>query len=257
MEKIFLLSDAHLGAQNEQVEKLKSEKLCSFLEFVYEQHGRLIICGDLFDFWFEYSHVVPKLHFRVLSLLARLIEKGLQVDYICGNHDFWLNSFIRDQVGISVHQDELIINGDSQKIYIRHGDGLLKNDYLYRCLKKILRSRICIMLYRCLHPDIGIPVALFAAHLSRNAAKSRPDYCDVDYRQYSFQKIEQGFDMVVLGHTHWPALEAYKNGWYINPGMWMNKFTFAVIENNKPTVFSWDGKQPQPVELSLPPGNIK
>ncbi|MBN2357668.1 UDP-2,3-diacylglucosamine diphosphatase, partial [candidate division KSB1 bacterium] len=167
--KTYFIADAHLGADTSEHERLKEQYISSFLQTFPLNDSRLLICGDLFDFWFEYRHAVPRRHFHVLAQLARLCRSGVPIDYIAGNHDFWLGSFLQKEIGMTLHRDDMILFQGQQRIYIRHGDGLLKKDHLYRLLKKILRFRPNIFLYRLLHPDLGIPLALFFSHLSRGA----------------------------------------------------------------------------------------
>lgn len=254
-EKIYFISDIHLGAHHAEHETLKRDRLLSFLQHVEQEDADLVIVGDLFDFWFEYRTVVPRQHFRVLGQLANMAQHN-PIHYMAGNHDFWLDSFMSQEIGLHIHPDDFIINRASQRIYIRHGDGLLKTDYGYRFLKKILRNKVNIFLYRLIHPDFGIPFALFWSHLSRNSGEKQKDtYMDVDYRHYAFEKIDEGFDVVILGHTHWPARQQYHDGFYVNPGFWGMDFTYAVVDNGMPELLQWNGREGVPFEITLPPGN--
>ncbi len=253
MKKIFI-SDAHFGAESTEKEKHKAELFYSFLEYFESQDAELYIVGDLFDFWFEYKYAIPRRHFRIIAHLADLCRSGRNIHYLAGNHDFWLGSFMEKEVGLKLHTDDYIISEPECKIYICHGDGLLKNDYGYRFLKRVLRNKLNIWLYRLMHPDFGIPFALFFSNLSREHSKDDENYTDIDYRQYAFNKIDEGYDFVVLGHTHWPAMDKYKNGWYLNAGNWMEKFTFAEIDNCTPRLFKWDGQQAVDAEIEFPPG---
>ena len=257
MSSVYFISDLHLGAHDDEFERQKEERLLSFLRFVARENADLVIVGDLFDFWFEYKHVILRRHFRVLGQLA-LMTGDRPIHYLAGNHDFWLDSFISNEIGLIIHPNEYVLSVNHLKIFVRHGDGLLKNDYGYRMLKKVLRNKFNIFLYRLLHPDIGVPLALYCSHLSRNSGeKDKERYLDIDYRRFAFQKIDEGYDMVVLGHTHWAALEAYQSGCYVNPGYWGNNFTFAVVQDGRPAIQQWDGKEAKPFLVDLPPGNQK
>jgi len=90
---LYIFSDAHLGAHSESKESEKLSKISQLCELIKEDGDRLIILGDLFDFWFEYKHTAPKEHYRVLFLLSELVKQGIQIDYVNGNHDFWLGDF--------------------------------------------------------------------------------------------------------------------------------------------------------------------
>jgi len=244
MKKLFFISDAHLGAQDTEQEQLKSDRLVSWLRFIGQQDGDLVICGDLFDFWFEYRRVIPRLHFPVLAELALFTSSGRSVHYLTGNHDFWMGSFMTEQLGLCLHEGEWTVQHGGYRIYLHHGDGLKKRDAAYRLLKKILRHSWSISLYRLLHPDLGVPLALFFSRLSRNVTR---EITDLDSRRFASRKIDDGFELVVLGHTHWPALQKYRGGWYLNPGNWMDAFTYAVLEPDGPRLYSWNGREGCPI----------
>ena len=257
VKKLYLIGDAHLGAQSPAQEELKVSRIISFLKWVEQENADLIICGDLFDFWFEYRHVIPRRHFRVLTQLSQIVSSGVRIHYLAGNHDFWFGTFMQEEVGMHFHADDFKLEHENLRLLVQHGDGLLKKDHLYRILKKIFRSKVNIFLYRLLHPDLGVPLALFFSHLSRNAGRNQSNYSDIEYRQFAYQQITQGYDVVVLGHTHWAALETYRSGWYVNPGNWMEFFTYAVVDQNVPKLFQWDGITGGPYRPTLPPGNEK
>ena len=247
-QTIFFLSDVHLGEHEKHRERIKEQRLFSFLDHVHREKGKLIICGDLFDFWFEYRHAIPKRHFQILHRLKLLTDSGIEVHYLAGNHDLWIAGFFEQQIGIQVHADEFSANIGNKKLYVRHGDGLMKSDVGYRLLKRVIRHPVNIFLFRLLHPDFGIPLALLSSHRSRVTSSVKEGYTDSDYRIFAEKKINEGFDFVVLGHTHVAALQNFANGWYINPGDWMFNFTYATIEMDVPALFSWDGSGGQPFQ---------
>ena len=47
-------------------------------ECIKDAHTILLV-GDLFDFWFEYKHSVPKGFTRTLGKLAELSDQGIKI----------------------------------------------------------------------------------------------------------------------------------------------------------------------------------
>jgi len=166
MEKIFFVSDAHLGS-GEKSDHQTEQKLLDFINHVKKHGDRLYIVGDLFDFWFEYRSVIPRTYFNVLIALRTLVTNGIKVNFITGNHDFWVDSFFRQDLEISVHEAPLEVTIDGYRLFIAHGDGLAKKDTGYRLLKKVLRHPINIRFYRLLHPDVAFALAGFFSRTSR------------------------------------------------------------------------------------------
>ena len=167
MEKTYFISDVHLGELPPAQEKERVFRFLNFLRQLENDATRIFFVGDLFDFWFEYKYAIPKKHFPILYQLARLRERDIEIHYLPGNHDFWLGSFFNNELGIHTYDNEWqgVISG--KKFYLFHGDGVAKKDVGYRMLRKFLRNRINLKLFRLIHPDWGIPFARFVSGSSR------------------------------------------------------------------------------------------
>ncbi|MCK4404087.1 MAG: UDP-2,3-diacylglucosamine diphosphatase [candidate division Zixibacteria bacterium] len=230
---VFFLSDAHLGAEEEDKEKLKEEKLIFLLDRVKEEGEFLYLVGDMFEFWFEYKSVIPKDHFKVLTKLKQLVDCGIKINYLVGNHDFWLGDFLPKHIGIPIFKQSIDVVHQGKRIFISHGDGLAKMDLGYRILKRILRNRINIFLYRQIPPGISYPLAKFVAQRSRSQVQKRDKSYLEDYKNFAAEKIKQGFDAVILAHTHVPILCDLSGGIYLNSGDLFCHFTYGRL---------WEGK---------------
>ena len=78
----------------------------------------IYLIGDIFDFWFEYTKVVPKGFVRLLGKLAELTDSGINIQLFTGNHDMWMHDYLEKEVGLKVHHDNIIIKeGDKGDFY--------------------------------------------------------------------------------------------------------------------------------------------
>ncbi len=228
-KSVFFLSDAHLGAESPDKEKLKEERLLALLDRVGEEAEVLYLVGDMFEFWFEYKNTMPKDHFRVLAKLKELVDSGVKVKYVVGNHDFWLGDFLPNRIGIPIFKEAVNAVHQGKRIFIAHGDGYAKKDSGYRILKKILRNRVNIFLYRQIPPDISYPLAKAVARSSRSYVQKRDTGYLRDYEDFAAEKISQGFGAVILAHTHVPVLRDLGGGKYLNPGDFFRHFTYGKL----------------------------
>lgn len=232
-EAYYFFSDVHLGLESVPKEKLKEKKVIEFLDEAQKDAREIFIVGDLFDCWIEYKQVVPKGYYRLFTKISEISEKGIKINYISGNHDFWNGDYFKTEFGIEICHTHIERELDGKKFYIHHGDGFAYNDNGYRILKKILRNNISQKLYSMLHPDIGIKIAKGTSETSRNHTDEK-DYSEQDgMRDSAFKKISEGFDYVVMGHRHKPQMTAYEKGYYINLGDWIDHFTYGVFRNNE------------------------
>lgn len=250
-KKHYFFSDVHLGFGSPEEEKLKERKLVSFLDSITEDAEKIYIVGDLFDCWIEYRRAVPKGFYRTLAKLNEIAERGIEIHFFSGNHDFWLNTYLRDDVGLILHDDCFDTEIEGKRFFITHGDGLSKGDWGYKIIKKILRSRFNQFLYSLIHPDIGLWLA------QGSSKKSRLHTDDVSRREeanremepksrgadksgmleFAETKIAEGFDFVIMGHLHAPRNIEIKaknrTGYYITLGDWISNFTYGQFAEGK------------------------
>ncbi len=245
----YFISDVHLGFDTRhapQREQERETRLLEFLRAIRDDAERLIIAGDLFDFWFEYRDVIPRGSLRVLGRLQELTDHGVEVRYLAGNHDFWIGNFFDDDLGVRVEKEAFELNLNGKRFYIGHGDGLAKNDTGYLILRRLLRNRFAIMLYSLLHPRISFGIARRVSKTSRDYTGAK-DYGEGDgMKEFAARQIARGYDYVLLGHRHVPAYEPMGKGVYVNLGDWMTHFTYAVFNGSELKLCSWkNGGTPQ------------
>jgi UDP-2,3-diacylglucosamine hydrolase len=233
---LYFFSDAHLGEADKEKEKNKLGKLYAFIELVRNDAEKLFILGDLFDFWFEYKHAIPKEHLRTVFDLAQLVETGKEVHYISGNHDFWLGEFLSREAGITIHRDYFETMEQGKRLFLIHGDGLSPGDKGYRVIKRILRNRVNIWLYRKLPADWGIPLARFVSSSSRSHTSGRTMKFLRDYENYARRKIVEGYNAVIIGHVHRPVLMEIEGGIYLNTGDFIEHFSYGRMEDGQITL---------------------
>lgn len=229
----IFISDIHLGLQSQELEKKKERLLVSFLSSAeVQQSNELFIAGDLFDYWFEYKKVYQKGFFRTLTALQDLSDKGVKLNYFIGNHDFSHRDFFTKEIGTILYENPIEKSLNGKKFFIGHGDGLVKNDFGYLVLKKILRNKVTQKIYSFIHPDLGIAVASYMSKSSRQHT-SRKDYGEVDgLFEAAAKKIDDGFDYVIFGHLHKRIYKEYKHGYYINLGSWLDNPCYGKFNEN-------------------------
>ncbi len=196
----------------------------------------LFILGDLFDYWFDYSTVIPKDFYRIVATLKDMIESGIEIHYIIGNHDFGHYNFFENELKTKIYQNDLDILLDGKKFFLSHGDGKIPNDYGYIILKKILRNKTLQKLYRLIHPDIGIKLARKSSRKSRQYTTKNNWESDPLF-EFAKRKIEEGFDFVIMGHIHKSGLFEHKGGIYANLGDWFSEPKFAKFDGNSLNLF--------------------
>lgn len=239
-KKIFFISDAHLGTPDYDKSLAREKLLVQLLDTIKPQAEEIYFVGDLFDFWFEYNKVIPKGFTRILGKLAELSDAGIPIHFFTGNHDVWMRGYFEQELHIPVYHDAVVKYLKGKKFYIAHGDGLGPGDHGYKLLKKIFRNRFCQLLFRWLHPDIGIALADFWSKRSRYVSQGgEVEQWKGDEKEWlvihSRNMLEkEHFDYFVYGHRHFPKeLLLNETSRYINLGDWLTWFTYAEFDGDK------------------------
>ena len=239
---VYVVSDIHLGAVPAATERA----FRGFLGHVQAHASALLINGDLFDFWFEYRTVIMREHFRVVARLAEVVEAGVPVTFVGGNHDAWGGSFLRDDVGMRVVEGPVEMELAGRRTLVAHGDGVGSGDLKYRMLKRVIRSRPSIAGFRALHPDLGRRIAGAASTTEHKAgsgdvrSKHRAEFIQAWGRERLL--ADPGLDLVLTGHAHVPVVEEVAPGrFYANSGDWIRSNSYLVLQPGKsaPELHTW------------------
>ena len=237
--KIYFLSDFHLGAPD-AVSSLKREKrICRFLDIAKKDATEIFVVGDLFDFWFEYSTVVPKGYVRILGKLAELTDSGIAVHFFVGNHDMWMKNYFQTELNIPVYFEpkEFIFN--NKKFLIGHGDGLGPGDKGYKMMKKVFRNPACQWLFGVLPPNMGIGLANYFSRKSRAKTPLADEVFMGEENEWLITYCKEvlkhkHYDYFIFGHRHLPIDFLLKeNSRYLNLGEWINYDSYAVFDGEK------------------------
>lgn len=234
MKKTYFASDFHLGLPNQEQSLIREKKIVAWLDSIKDSAEQIYLLGDLFDFWFEYKHAVPKGYVRLLGKLAELKDSGIPIHVFTGNHDLWMFGYFENELGIPVYKDSVITKIHGRKFYIAHGDGLGPGDKGYKRLKKVFTNRICQRLFALLHPSIGIRLANYFSKKSRYE-NDIPKFLGEDNEwlvQYAKRKLEtEHYDYFVFGHRHIPIEIKLKDECtYFNLGDWITHFSYAEFD---------------------------
>lgn len=227
---LLIASDIHLGA----VPAATEAEFRRFLGHAAEVASGLLINGDLFDFWFEYQSVVLREHVRVLAALADVVDAGVPVWFVGGNHDAWGGDYLSRDIGVTVLAGPVRQTLNGWRALIAHGDALGTGDIGYRVLRKVIRSAAAVRAFRSIHPDWGRRIAALSSSTERRGEGGNPaaEGRSRHIAEWGAAQLaaDPSLDLVVTGHAHIPLLrEMEPNRWYANSGDWIHHFTYLEL----------------------------
>ncbi len=250
-EKVYFVSDAHLGIPD-YCSSLKREKhLADWLDSIRKDAKAIYLLGDIFDFWFEYSMVVPKGFVRLFGKIAQVTDEGIPVYFFAGNHDMWVADYFVTHLGMTILREPVDVILSGKKFHIGHGDGLGPGDKGYKIIKKIFSCRLCQRLFAFIHPGIGMRLALFLSRRSRLANRGLDEQFLGMEKEWLIQYClgvlqKRPVDFFVFGHRHLPMnMEIAPGVRYVNTGDWVKEFSFAVFDGEKLELKWFHGHDPE------------
>lgn len=218
--EVVVISDVHLGSCSAH-----AKELLDYLKSIKPK--KVILNGDIVDFRQLQKGFWPKSHIRVLRYLVALTGKGVQIEYITGNHDQMLHQFALFRHGFFRIQNNLLQELNGKKCWIFHGDVFDAGLRESRCLTSGLLTRL-----RCLASLVG-------QRLNGNQAGSCPKARNRAERAAAFVRnfeqtcaataIAKGYEYVICGHTHYPEIRTITTPGgqvtYLNSGDWVENLT--------------------------------
>jgi UDP-2,3-diacylglucosamine hydrolase len=225
---LVVVSDAHLGVVPPAIEAA----LLDFFDAVPTLGDCLLVNGDLFDFWFTYSRVIPRRGFHVAAALARL-RRRLPIVMVGGNHDRWDNRFWDRDLGLSFYPRRATFEIGQRKVMATHGDGLTETTWQAHLLHRLIQHPATAGIYRILHPDFGLRlVDLLSPALGDHTMNpAKLEQASARQRAWAerFLTEEPSVGLVIMSHTHRAVISESENGkQYLNPGAWYDGFRYAV-----------------------------
>ncbi|MEM7055877.1 MAG: UDP-2,3-diacylglucosamine diphosphatase [Bacteroidota bacterium] len=235
-KKIFFASDFHLGNPNHIATHSREKKIVSWLDSIQQEAHALFLLGDVFDFWFEYKHVIPKGFARLQGKLASFTDQHIPVYFLVGNRDLWARDYFINELNIAVLSNNASMTVNGKKFLVGHGDELSGNKN-YRIIKKLIyNSPIFQWIFSKIHPRAGIPLARCISNKihRRSAASASTQRKDPIFS--SCKELIEPYlhhDFYIFGHTHLPyQASIHAASTYYNVGDWVRHFTYGVFDRD-------------------------
>jgi UDP-2,3-diacylglucosamine hydrolase len=213
----YFASDVHLGAGDELQARRTEQLFVRWLESVEHDAEAIFLMGDIFDFWFEYSRVIPKGFVRVLGTLARLADKGIAIHFFTGNHDMWCRDYFEKECGMHLHLKGEDVTLAGRHLHLAHGDNLnVGNKPMLRLMNSAFHSSFMRALFSWLvHPNLALRFGKWWSGKSRkshNSSNITPEALGflIDAARLT-KSASPNVECVIYGHMHLPHIHHEAN----------------------------------------------
>ena len=238
--RISIISDLHIVSQSDSAFEVFQKFIRHHL---VQSSDQIILLGDVLDFMVGNFEGFLKDHDYFFATLKELKDK--KIIYFYGNHDFNFENIFKN-FKIELRDSPLILDVEHKKIYISHGDDEEIDNDGYKRYKKIVRSPITNAMINLIPYPIIKKIGEKASADSRKRGKHYFDETKnrEKFRISATQVAKQGFDVVILGHSHicenYNGFYSGKSFLYINNGLPSKDKKFIFIDEGKVDLISLD-----------------
>lgn len=237
----LFVSDLHLGTRECQAERLLA------LLTHYRVHS-LYLLGDVIDLWAMARRVHwPQAQNAVIQQILLAAQRGVAVTFVPGNHDAPLRDYDGMSLGeIHIQREAVHVAADGRRYLLVHGDCFDDQTRYHRWVawagdagysSLMIASRMVSQIRR----RLGREDHWSLAGAIKRRLPSAVAYVETFERAAAQRAAALGFDGVVCGHIHVPAVKHIEGVAYHNCGDWVDSAS-AVMEHH-------DGR----MELCYPP----
>lgn len=234
---IYFISDVHLGSLLNNNQREHEQKFVRWLNKISVDAKVLYLMGDIFDFWFEYKMVVPKGYTRVFGKLASMIDSGIEIHFLTGNHDTWAFHYFQTEIGMKVHYKPILVQHNNQQFYLAHGDGLRKHGWKPHWLSKLFHCKFLQRLFALVPPFVGQKLGYEWSRASRAKILKQDNRYKGENKEelIVFAKMHNeqhpNVDYYVFGHRHIDLLLQFKNNSQVLIlGDFVSIFSYGVFD---------------------------
>ncbi len=225
---VSVISDVHLATVAS-----KAKPLLKYLKSIHPR--TLVLNGDIIDSWRFSRNYFPKAHLKVIRQVVRMIEKGVKVVYITGNHDDVFRKFNNTKLGNfrivnqlelkTGHQNVWIFHGDVFDHIIHHSPWLAKFGAAAYGLLTVFNKFLNVVIRTFGGKDMILYKSMKDRILKEKKVLSNFELAIAN------AALNRNMDLVICGHTHLPVDKIISSDQgeirYINCGDWVEHFSAA------------------------------
>lgn len=248
---LVVLSDIHLGTYG-----CHAEELLRYLKSIKPK--RLVLNGDIIDMWQFSTRYWPTSHMQVIRHFTGLMTKDTHVHYLTGNHDEMMRKFRGFRIGNFRIDNKLLLRLNGKRVWIFHGDVFDFTMKHARWLAKLgaIGYDLLILLnlaFNKISEKLGYGRISLSKKI-KDSVKSAVSFVDNFEETAAEIAIDNGYDYVVCGHIHKPALKEISTSKgkvvYLNSGDWIENLTSLEYHKGRWQVYHYrDDKRAKAIKL--------
>ena len=236
----YFISDLHL----ERIESPITNIFTAFLDDL-NQNDSLYILGDLFESWIGDDNV-SELSQYISDRLLMLSERNISVAIMHGNRDFLIGEDFCKASSIKLINDPRIIEIDTKKVMLTHGDELCTDDKEYQAFRSVVRNPLWQKDFLNFPISKREKIAGEAKDASKDSKENKAmEIMDVNTDAVLKAFSDQNIEIMIHGHTHRPNIHKVSN-----EGKNLTRYVLGDWSKNSAIILKWNEAEVELMDLA-------
>ena len=236
----YFISDLHL----ERIESPITNIFTAFLDDL-NQNDSLYILGDLFESWIGDDNV-SELSQYISDRLLALSERNISVAIMHGNRDFLIGEDFCKASSIELINDPRIIEIDTKKVMLTHGDELCTDDKEYQAFRSVVRNPLWQKDFLNFPISKREKIAGEAKDASKDSKENKAmEIMDVNTDAVLKAFNDQNIEIMIHGHTHRPNIHKVSN-----EGKNLTRYVLGDWSKNSAIILKWNEAEVELMDLA-------
>ncbi len=236
----YFISDLHL----ERIESPITNIFTAFLDDL-NQNDSLYILGDLFESWIGDDNV-SELSQYISDRLLMLSDRDISVAIMHGNRDFLIGEDFCKASSIELINDPRIIEIDTKKVMLTHGDELCTDDKEYQAFRSVVRNPLWQKDFLNFPISKREKIAGEAKDASKDSKENKAmEIMDVNTDAVLKAFNDQNIEIMIHGHTHRPNIHKVSN-----EGKNLTRYVLGDWSKNSAVILKWNEAEVELMDLA-------
>ena len=236
----YFISDLHL----ERIESPITNIFTAFLDDL-NQNDSLYILGDLFESWIGDDNV-SELSQYISDRLLMLSERDISVAIMHGNRDFLIGEDFCKASSIKLINDPRIIEIDTKKVMLTHGDELCTDDNEYQAFRSVVRNPLWQKDFLNFPISKREKIAGEAKDASKDSKENKAmEIMDVNTDAVLKAFNDHDIEIMIHGHTHRPNIHKVSN-----EGKNLTRYVLGDWSKNSAIILKWNEAEVELMDLA-------
>ena len=236
----YFISDLHL----ERIESPITNIFTAFLDDL-NQNDSLYILGDLFESWIGDDNV-SELSQYISDRLLMLSERDISIAIMHGNRDFLIGEDFCKASSIELINDPRIIEIDTKKVMLTHGDELCTDDKEYQAFRSVVRNPLWQKDFLNFPISKREKIAGEAKDESKDSKENKAmEIMDVNTDAVLKAFNDQNIEIMIHGHTHRPNIHKVSN-----EGKNLTRYVLGDWSKNSAIILKWNEAEVELMDLA-------